>query len=503
MAVTNFPGTIKAPTKGLTAVANIMQMPPGTALALDNWIAFPDAIQQRPGSKDYVTGFTDDIVRLWTYSAANGTTELFGTSDSGVYDCTVAGAAPAASIALTQGKTNAAQISTGANSYLFIVNGVDSLVQYDGAAWTSVALLGATATNTLSAVVVHRQRVYFAVKDSLTLAYLAPNSISGAPTTYELGAIFAKGGYIVALGTWTIDGGSGAEDLLAVATSEGEIAVFNGSDPSTEATWEKRGVYYIGKPLSTQCLIKYGGDLLFLCEAGLYPLSRALLAASIDRTQSISEAIRPLISALSQSYLTTDGWEMIVQPNIPLLIVNVPRSPTKLQFAMHITTGAWSTFSGWEALAFGLMGNELFFSTGEKVLRVEGTSDNGANIVSTMLTGYTQLKSARSKRAVMIKPYMQPFAAYSFGVSLARDFQVSPSADLISVPGSGSIALWGSALFGSSFWAATDSVFQNWSSINDTETVWKALYLQVASMSASVRFLGADFRLLYSKGMGY
>lgn len=503
MAVTNIPATIKAPTLGLTAVANIMDMPVGSALVLDNWIAYPDALQQRPGSKDYITGFTSDIIRLWSYSGNTGVPKLFGTSATGVFDCTTSGAAPAASIALTEGKTVAAQIATGASNYLFLVNGVDSMVRYDGAAWTSIALLGATATNTLSVVQTYRQRLYFAVKNSLTLAYLAPNSIAGALTTYELGAIFANGGRIVAMGTWTIDGGSGSEDLLVIVTSEGELAVFHGSDPSTEATWEKRGVYFIGKPLGQQCLIKYGGDLLYLCEAGLYPLSKALLAASIDRTQSISEAIRPLISELSQVYLNTDGWQMVVQPNIPLLIVNVPSAPTKIQFAMHIATGAWSSFSSWEATAFGMLGNELFFSTGRKILRVEGTADNGANVVSTMLTAYTQMKSARTKRAVMIKPYLQPFAAYSYGISLARDFEVAPSAALITVPGSGSIALWGSAIFGAAYWASTDSVFQNWSSIVDTETVWKALYLQVASKSASVRFLGADFRLIYGKGMGY
>jgi hypothetical protein len=61
-------------------------------------------------------------------------------------------------------------------------------------------------------------------------------------------------------GTWTVDGGDGPDDRAVFVTSEGEVIVYQGTNPSSATTWAKIGSYYIGKPLGRRCLEKFGGD---------------------------------------------------------------------------------------------------------------------------------------------------------------------------------------------------------------------------------------------------
>jgi hypothetical protein len=47
-------------------------------------------------------------------------------------------------------------------------------------------------------------------------------------------------------------------DYLVLITSEGEVAIFNGYDPSNAATWALVGVFNMGKPMSKRCTSKNG-----------------------------------------------------------------------------------------------------------------------------------------------------------------------------------------------------------------------------------------------------
>jgi hypothetical protein len=62
--------------------------------------------------------------------------------------------------------------------------------------------------------------------------YLPVNSISGAANPLDFGAIARNGGYMQAMGTWTLDAGQGADDYAVFVTSMGEVIVYNGTDPT-------------------------------------------------------------------------------------------------------------------------------------------------------------------------------------------------------------------------------------------------------------------------------
>ena len=504
MATKSLPRKIAASVGGLDAVSALMDMSPKSALILDNFIPYPDALEMRPGYTQSVTGFVSPLQKLWTYASAAGVESLWGTSDTGIYNCSTPGAAPALSLALTNGVTAGTSITTGANSYLMLVNGTDSLSQYDGATWTAVAVFGAVNTNTYSAIATYNQRLFMARKNSLTIEYLAINSISGAPTAYELGAIFNKGGKIVAIGTWTLDGGLGSNDKFVVMTSMGEVAVFSGSDPSVAASWIKEGVYLIGKPIgNASCMQKFGSDLLLITESGVIPMSKVVLSQDIQATISVTDSIRPLVTALAKDYGSVQGWELLFNPSIPLLVLNVPKLPESGQFCFYTPTKSWCTFSGWNAKAFGMLNGAMYWTDGANVNLVGGFSDLGANIVATSLSAYQECGSNRPKRAVMVKTFLQPQSGFSVGTALARDFNVKPNAGLFPPGALTGQYLWNTALWNASYWSDADAVSQNWLAIEDTGSQWKANFVQVASKSVRARYLGSEFRFVYSNGMGY
>lgn len=490
----NIPGNIPAPVGGVNAYSAVMSMPKLDAVMLDNWIPYPDRLQMRDGYASHATGFSNTPYRLWNYANGAGVESLWATTDTGIFNVTSAGAIGSAAIALTQGKTSAAVIATGANTYLMVVNGTDTLKQYDGASWTSVATYsgGAVSTAIFNRVCLYRQRLFFSQKNTLTIYYLPVNSISGTATSYDLGALFPRGGYIADIGTWTIDGGSGPEDQLAIATSKGEIAVFTGSDPGSITTWALQGVYFIGRPLGDRPFFKYGGDLLFLSENGVYPLSRAVQAASIERTRAVTEKVRALFNYAARNYSSNEGWQIIAQPDIPLLLVNVPSTPLRQQIVMHAQTGSWATLSGWNAYAFGRMGATLYFSTSNAIMRVTGVNDNGGNITATLVQAYSNLGYPRTKQIVMMKPYFQTGGNFDYDIGVASNFTGLQEASGISINSLGSLPLWGSAIWGSAVWAGSENFVQDWQSVADEFSLHKAPYLRVRSRVASVEYLGSD-----------
>lgn len=486
------------PVGGFTTSKPFMQMKPLSAVLLENFYPFPDRLEMRQGYLSHVTGFSEIPFRLWNYANAANTEKLFATTDSGVYDITTQGILGAPVAVLTEGKTSAVTMSTGAAFYFFCVNGVDDLVRYDGSTWTTVAAFGSINTEDLSYVEVYRQRLFFAVKNTLTIAYLPINSISGNAVTYDMGAIFRQGGHIIALGTWTLDGGNGPEDQLAVVTSKGEIAVFAGADPTSPASWGLRGVYYIGKPLGERPLYKYGGDLLFISENGLYPLSAAVQSSSIDRVRSVTENIRQYFNDKARDFAALEGWQVLALPDIPLLLVNIPSEPQRQQVIMHAQTGAWAVLKGWNAYAFARVGTTVYFSSDNTVWKIGGPSDNGANITATMIQGYSDFGLPLAKQVSLVQPFFVTEGNFNYTLGVTNDFRPLLASSALSKNNLANSSLWGAALWGSAVWGGSKNYLQEWQSIPDQFSVFKGYYIQLTSKVASVQYYGT--RLQYLAG---
>ena len=332
-------------------------------------------------------------------------------------------------------------------------------------------------------------------RNSLEIEYLAANSIAGATTNYPIGANFKKGGYLVALATWTIDGGFGPEDKLACLTNKGELAVFSGADP---ATWSFQGVYQVGVPMGLQPMMKYGGDLLVITETGLFPLSSAVQSTSIDRVRTVSELLRPLLSTFAGLYSGNQGWEILIDPLTPYLMVNIPSTPIRKQVVMQSQTSSWCVFTGLNAICFARMGKQTYFGTADKVCKMGGVSDAGANITGTMFQAYNRLKYQQNKKVSLIRPYISSNGGFSYNLAVATNFVNPKEINTVNAQGNVTAAIWGTSLFGIGTFSGDTVMTNDWQSVSDEYGLWKSIYLQITSNNAVIKYFGCD--LLYMTG---
>ena len=254
-----------------------------------------------------------------------------------------------------------------------------------------------------------KERLYFVQKNSLSFWYLPVDSISGAVTEFPLGGIFKKGGYLQAMGTWTIDAGYGVDDMAVFVTSNGEVAVYKGSNPSDPNDWSLVGLWNIGQTFSRKCVYKYGGDILLLTEDGLVPLSAGLQSTRLDPRVNITDKIFYAISKAADLYAQNFGWQMIYFAKVNMVIVNIPVTGGTEQYVMHNITKSWARFTDIAANCWELKDNDVYFGANGYVGKFYDTfADAGTNIKGFVQQAYSYFESrGQQKRFTLVRPILQ------------------------------------------------------------------------------------------------
>ena len=496
-----------APTAGWNAKDPEAAMPPEYALQLENWFPTPADVISRKGRTPQLTGVSGSVLSLMTY--ANPTkAELFAATNAGVFDATTPGAAGSAKIALTDGKLNYVNMNSSGGSYLFAVNGVDSMVRYDGTNWISITGSGTgaitgKATNEFSHVTAHKRRMYFVGKNSMSVWYLAVNTIAGAVTEFPMGQLFVRGGKLVAMGTWTIDGGSGVDDYAVFITSEGEVAVYKGSDPSDANNWALVGVYFVGKPIGSKCLQKYDGDLLILTQVGVYPLSKALQAASVNTVQALSDNISAAFNEASSRYGTNYGWEMCIFPKGSMILTNVPivNGTSSQQYVMNSITQAWCKFTAWDAFCFAVFNEKLYFGTSGSVQQAwVGDDDAGEQIICQVQCAYDYMNARKKRKHLKLcYPHFVADGGVKIEIGVSVDFEPVDARPLNTTNFTPQgVSYYGTALWGSSFWSGLYGVKRDWKTLFAPEGYAFSFRVKVSNNKISVRWAVTDF--IYQSG---
>jgi hypothetical protein len=264
-------------------------------------------------------------------------------------------------------------------------------------------------SNKFATVNLFKERLYFVIEDTLDFCYLPVDSINGAVTKFPLGGIFKNGGYLQAMGTWTIDAGYGVDDLAAFVTSNGEVAVYKGSDPSDPNDWALVGIWNIGQTFNRRCMFKYGGDLLVLTEGGLVPLSAGLQSTRLDPRVNITDKIFYAISQATSLYANAYGWQINYFAKQNMLILNVPAISGSEQYVMHNITKSWSRFTNINANCWELSGDDMYFGGNGFVGKFYDTNaDAGTNIKAFVQQAYSYFESrGQQKRFMMVRPILQ------------------------------------------------------------------------------------------------
>lgn len=271
---------------------------------------------------------------------------------------------------------------------------------------------------------------------------------------------------------WTLDAGVGIDDHLVVVGTQGDVGVWQGTDPSSANTFALKGVWYVGPvPEYGRYFTPMGGDVLLLSELGLIQMSKLVNGQFVDAdpgpVQKIQSTLNPLVSLLR----STESWDVFVAPSEDVLVIRPPKQPTGVyqQFGMNINTAAWCTFSNMSMDCAAVLAGVTYFATetGNVYKCFYGNRDNVAanGTGGDLVEGDIQTS---------FQSFGTPGTLKKFG--LARPIFIAPSAPAVKlsvnvqysftgVPGSPSFvtpdqSLWDTGLWNTAVWSGTANTYQ-------------------------------------------
>ena len=495
-----------APTGGWNARDSVANMSPNDAIKLINWFPTTTDVALRGGNEEYATDITGTPKTLAVYNGLNGTNKFFAIDVNDIWDISSSGAASAQSATVTDGKFQYINFGDGTTNYLICVNGVDAPLYYNGSTWTTItgattpALTGVTLT-TLVHVNAYKDRLFFIEKSSLSFWYLTAGAAGGALTEFDLSAFAVKGGSLMWMATWTLDSGAGPDDYAVFMTSEGEVIVYTGINPSSAADWALVGVYQLGKPLGRRSFLKYGGDLIVICQDGIFPLADALKQTQTDKHTALSDKIQAAFTEAALIYGTNFGWEGVLYPLQSALLFNIPVAEDGMhyQYVMNSITKSWCEFDSWNGECFAVYNDELYFGQGNSVYKAwTGYSDNGSNIIAVAKTAFNYFgNTSQQKRFTLFRPLLQVNGNIGFLTGLDVDFTDNEITGLATYTVSAR-AQWDVSYWDAAYWAAGLEVVRKWTSPSNNVGYCASGGIKIESNNLEIHWVANDF--VYEQG---
>ncbi len=488
--------TLPAPVEGLDSETPVAELPPTRAIVLDNWVPKGVALEMRRGSVNHVTGGTGPVEALLAWNGPSGS-KLWAAIGGGLYDVTSAGSLPSAAVSgLTNARWKGVNITTSGGAFLWICNGADAPRHYNGSSWSTPSLTVTTFTAAdINYVCESKQRLFFCFKNSLTFGYLPVDSIAGTVSNFSLGSVFGRGGRLIAIGTFTNDGGSGPDDYTVFLTSEGEVAIYAGSNPGDATDWGLVGRWYVGKPKGDTPIVDLDGDLGVITVNGVVPVAQVFSGHQVVEPPRYLTA---RISSLFRDQAATgaaDGWSGIYHPAGDLLIINCPVSANiSVQYVRHQITGGWTRFTGWNAASWVVFGGELYYGglDGTVVRADTGYADRGADVTGLLQTAWTSLGSRGVvKRLLMARPVITTDTGAAVSLVARTDYQATPFLPALSAPTLTDALVWGSGVWGVNRWGGRDLGTRQWRTVSGVGHV-ASLVMQAASRQSQFALNGID-----------
>ncbi len=462
--------SIPSCTWGWDAISNIASMPPDHAIRLINWFPQTGYIELRRGFDLHShTQSGAPVETVAAYMGANTSlNKLFAASDDTIYDVTTSSAS-AEVTGLSNARFQFINFSNSAGNYLYMVNGADKPQLFDGTNWSEATITG-TGIQDLIHVNAYKGALWFVIDGTTDSAFLPPDSIHGAATKFPLGAFFTNGGYLNAIATWSLDGGNGPDDYIAFISSQGQVAIFTGSDFTDPDLYSIVGVYDMGQPIGRRCFEKVGSDIAVICLDGVVPLSKSL---TFDRAAvaqiAITNRIQRVMNESARLYKDHFGWQLISYARGTRAILNVPinENNEQQQYVMNTLTGAWCQFIGMDANCWEIFEDRPFFGDNEgRVFEADkGGTDYGTTLQADMSTAFNYFKlRGNQKQWKMCRPQLTTDSQASVGLAFNVDFQDNAPIATPTTP-SQSNSVFGTAVFNTSTFAGDITTQSNWTSV--------------------------------------
>jgi len=348
----------------------------------------------------------------------------------------------------------------------------------DGVIFPMFEAITGVDTSDLTAVWAYNDRLFFAQKNELIAWYLPIAQIGGAANPLRLGGVFGQGGELSFGSSWSgsATGQGGLSEQCAFVTTEGEVAIYQGTNPSSASEWAKVGLYKVGRPLGKNAHFRVGGDLITATDIGLIGLSMAMqrdIAALAP--SALSFGIDPDWRQEVEARIGLD-WHCLVWTEGQMVAVAVPPmvDHSDRWFVANALTGGWSEFTGWKAYSMAVHKNRLFFGSDGRVVEAgitgmdEGQPYSG-HVISLFdaINSPASIKVPRLAKATLREPYESaPEVTVQFDFTEALPIP-SPSA----IVAFGNDGVWGDSDWDDADWSSSSLetfIHGEWVSVGGT-----------------------------------
>ena len=530
---------LPAPIGGLNLGSAAFNIPIEDAFVVDNVVLRPFGLEVRKGWRYWVpaaNNFTGEVRTLMSFnSSVEVNDRLFAAPNVAagtVYNVTTPNVAPTVAFIpttppTTPGEWYSVNYRTPGGNFLCAVSAGAGYFNYSTVAgWVEVASgSGAgkiefpagdtTTTKDFATCFVWKNRLWFIKKDSSVAYYLPVQSITGKVVPFDFGPLLAHGGSLAFGADWTYDGGGGMDDFLIIMGTNGDMLVYQGTDPAAATTFEVKGVWYAGRlPGGRRGFCQHGGDLLILTEFGVQRVSDYVSGRISDPIgqASLAPKFNPWLARLVTRDIAFNYWFILPYPTEELLYVGSPivslTTGTRLNYLMNALTNNWSSTSGLDTLCAVLFQGRFMYGTRDgKVLQgFYGVRDGdnytssvfGNEVTAQINTGFYDYGSpTANKTATRVRLCGITQGPFAFFAKIVPEYNIvenqqSPPPNTLSGY-SWDVGLWNQAT-----WEELRATFHDWFGVAG---FGKKLALQLSFRSQGGTVI-TDYEVTFKEGIG-
>lgn len=482
-----------APLKGVDARVALTEASAVNAVYSYNMTPFEYGVAVRKGYREHQVGVDlgesegiHTIIPFDGIESQGAQDRLFAVTNEGIWDVTVAGAAP-----ILKEEFIDKQLEAGYGVYthyvgndeadvLFYADSINGLFEYDAQTdeWGLATEITGPVIANINWIVSHKQRLWMIEENSTKAWYLEVGAKKGLATEFFFGSKFTHGGHLAGLFSWSVDGGGGLDDLFVAVSRAGDVLPYKGADPEIvpgeDNAWEVIGTYFIGKiPVGPYFGTEHGGELFLLSEYGIVSMNDLLQGvdsaalSAVGGGNAVAGPIAGLVRRRMDQTINSHGWQVQVAPSAGGIVINSPRILTgpHIQYYYNFSTRAWGFWRGVPMTAFDQYDGALVFGdVDNRILRMDVTVDNflldpppetvnGVPIDFSLLTAFQGIDTdALYKRVQLIRPDFNAQAPPSFTAVARFDYDITEAIDVADTPipdgdvwddGLWDLAIWG------------------------------------------------------------
>jgi hypothetical protein len=314
---------------------------------------------------------------------------------------------------------------------------------------------------------------------------------------------------------WTYDSGQGIDDRLIFMGNNGDMVIYEGTDPSSAANWKMVGLWYVGRiPKGRRSFDAYGGDVIIVTEFGVQSISDLVSGriVSMQGQSSIAPKVNPTIARAVSATIAEKYWQVVNYPTEEAVVLLSPArtqdTSERFSWIMSHFNRSWTTVTVMEPYCAVLYEGQFMFSdrVGKLYQGFFGYDDKasydgtveGNEVTGQFQTGFHDYGTPNAnKRVQRVRVLGRSDGHPTYLMKLVPEYDLG---DLPN-PGGASVtiaALWNVAIWDTAMWQSHSATWKKWFGV---ASFGKRLSLQCA-VRGSGYTLVTDYELTFETGIG-